>query len=87
MNKSYYAFVLCRCKDGKVQYFTNSARKARNLLEPGLRIEVWNDMGKSESIRAGEKNKLNRYVTLEKEYIKEKQRKAEEKNRRRRGET
>jgi hypothetical protein len=79
----YNTFLVIDCKTRKPILTTSSARKANRLLTTGVRVEVWNDNKKVEIIYdtdKKEKNPLSPYITLEKEYIRKKQAKAEERN-------
>ncbi|MFR6481976.1 MAG: hypothetical protein ACLUPD_10555 [Anaerotignum faecicola] len=59
---------------------TSSARKAAAELAKGIRIEVWCENKKVESITCRE-DTISKYVKLEKEYIARKQKLAEQRNR------
>lgn len=84
----YNTFLVIDCKTRKPLLTTSSARKANRLLTTGVRVEVWNDNKKVEVIydadRKKETNPLSPYITLEKEYIRKKQAKAETRNKLRR---
>lgn len=80
---SYKTFLLISTK-GKPLLVTSSARKARQLLAPGARIEVWAGNKKAETIYTRTAHLLGKYVAAEKEYIRNKQAKAEERNKKRR---
>lgn len=84
----YNTFLVVDCKTRKPLLTTSSARKANRLLTTGVRVEVWNDNKKVETIydadRKNETNPLSPYIALEKEYIRKKQAKAEERNKLRR---
>lgn len=79
----YNTFLVMSTK-GKPLLVTSSARKARQLLEPGVRIEVWSQNVKAETIYTRTDYLLGKYVTAEKEYIRAKQEAAERRNRKRR---
>ena len=86
MSKACYnTFLVVNCKTRKVELVTSSARKAKSMLRTGWRIDVWNCNQIVEKIHAKEKEKnpMGPYVQAEREWIGEKQRRAEEKNRRR----
>ena len=82
----YNTFVVSECRNNRVLLVTSSARKAREAFCVGRRVEVWNCNAKVEriTIKCKEKNPLQPYVDAEREYIGEKQRRAEQKNARRR---
>lgn len=80
----YNTFVVADCKTGKNIMVTSSARKAAEALCKGRRIEVWNINNKVEVIynkTYREKNPMLPYINAEREYIGNKQRAAEERNR------
>lgn len=79
----YNTFLVISTK-GASLLVTSSARKARKLLAPGARVEVWAENKKTETIYTRTAHLLSKYVTAEKEYIKNKQAKAEERNKKRR---
>ena len=63
---------------------TSSARKARNLLQTGVRVEVWSGNVKTETIYDRTRHLMGKYVTAEREYIRAKQAAAERRNKTRR---
>lgn len=74
-------FAVVDCKYRKNVFVTNSARKAKEKLYIGLKIEVWSGNGTlCETIYFRNINKICKYIRLEKEYIGKKQAKAERKN-------
>lgn len=80
----YNTFVVADCKSGRNIMVTSSARKATDALCKGRRIEVWNSNSKVEIIyntMHREKNPMRPYIDAEREYIAQKQRAAEERNR------
>lgn len=80
-------FVVVDCKDRKNVLVTNSARKAKDRLYVGAKIEVWNSNGvHMETIYSRNIGKINKYISLQKQFIGEKQRKAEQRNRRKNNE-
>lgn len=83
---AYNTFLVMSTK-GTPLLVTSSARRARHLLEPGVRIEVWSANVKRETIYTRTKHLLGQYVTAEKEYIRQKQAAAEQRNRKRRRKT
>lgn len=80
----YNTFVAQQTKGGKVLLVTSSARKAKRLLAPGVRVEVWNENQKTETIYTRTSEKFDSYVAAEREYIRNKQEAAERRNRQRR---
>ena len=83
---NYNTFVVVDCKSRKSILTTSSARKANSLLETGVRVEVWNGNSKVETIYEADKkreggNPLFPYIQAEREYIRQKQKRAEERNR------
>ena len=80
----YNTFIAQRTKGGKTMIVTSSARKVKSLLAPGVRIEVWSDNQKKENIYTKTSAQLNKYVQMERQYIREKQLKAEKRNKLRR---
>lgn len=85
---NYNTFIVVDCNSRKSILTTSSARKANKLLQTGFRIEVWNNNAKVETIYESDKRKeanpMAPYIALEKEYIREKQARAEERNKKRR---
>lgn len=79
---NYNTFIVVDCNTRKNVITTSSARKAARLLKTGFRVDVWNDNRLVETIRAT--GSLASYIELEREYIREKQKRAEERNKRRR---
>ena len=80
---NHNVFVIYNCKKRKNVLITSSARKAKSELRTGIKIEVWNESGIIETIYARYPKKMNRYISLQKEYIAKKQLNAELKNKRR----
>lgn len=76
-------FVVIDCKYRSPVLVTCSARKAQKLLKVGKRVDIWVNNQIVEVIYSRENKKFIPYVQQEKEYIGEKQRKAEERNKRR----
>ncbi len=79
----YNTFLVLSTK-GRPLLVTSSARKARKLLQTGIRIEVWSANAKEETIYHRTRARLDRYVTAERDYIRAKQAAAERRNKRRR---
>lgn len=84
---NYNTFVVVDCNTRKPILTTSSARKAYKQLETGKRIEVWNGNRRIETIHESDKrregNPMAPYIQLEKNYIREKQKMAEERNKKR----
>lgn len=80
----YNTFVVQNTKDGGTVLVTSSAYKVRRILTPDLRVEVWNENQLQETIDIQTRERLKKYTDIESEYIREKQAKAEERNRKRR---
>lgn len=80
---AYNTFLIMSTK-GTPLLVTSSARKARHLLEPGVRIEVWSSNVKKATIYTRTEHLLGPYVAAEKEYIRQKQAAAEQRNQKRR---
>lgn len=70
------------CKRRAPVLVTSSARKAAGSLQTGARVEVWNANALVERIYANERNMMRPYIDAEREYIGQKQRDAELRNRR-----
>ena len=75
----YNTFLVISTK-GKPLLVTSSARKARNLLQTGVRVEVWSGNALTEKLYHRTRHGLDKYVTAEREYIREKQAAAERRN-------
>ena len=80
----YNTFIVVDCNTRKPILTTSSARKASKLLTTGIRIEVWNNNEIVQKIYAQDRSPLSVYVKIEKEYIRQKQARAEARNRQRR---
>lgn len=80
---NYNTFLVTSTK-GKSLLVTSSARKARQQLQTGVRVEVWNANAKVETIYTKTRAALDRYVTAERDYIRAKQEAAERRNMKRR---
>lgn len=79
-----YNTFLALTTQGKPLLVTSSARKARKLLTPGVRVEVWSNNTRVEVIYNRTRSLLDKYVAAEKAYIGAKQAAAEQRNRQRR---
>ena len=78
----YNTFLVLETK-GVPLLVTSSARKARKLLQTGVRVEVWSANSKVETIYHRTIHLMGKYVTAEREYIRARQAAAEKKNRQR----
>ena len=81
---NYNTFCLSDTKTRKVRLITSSARKCKAAFSKGHKIEVWNANNCIEVIYSRNIEDFEKYITIEKQYISEKQRKAEARNRKRR---
>jgi hypothetical protein len=82
---NYNTFVVQVTKTGRTLLVTSSARKIERFpLAAGLRVEVWNENAKVETIYFRTREKIKKYTAAEKEYIRAKQAAAEHRNRLRR---
>lgn len=85
---NYNTFVVVDCKSRVPVLTTSSARKANSLLKTGIRVEVWNGNAIVEKIYEADKRRerspLLPYIEAEREYIRQKQLKAEQRNARKR---
>lgn len=76
----YNTFIVQETKGGKPLLVTSSARKAKQLLTQGIRVEVWSDNQRVETIHTKTIRKFDPYTAAEKEYIRNKQAAAEKRN-------
>jgi len=81
---NYNTFVVVDCKSRKSILTTSSARKSSRLLQKGYRIDVWNNNEKIETVYAKDRTPMKPYIEAEREYIRQKQARAEARNKRRR---
>ena len=81
---NYNTFIAQETAGGKTVIVTSSARKVKSLLVEGIRVEVWNNNRKAETIYIETKAQLDKYVAAERRYIREKQERAEQRNKQRR---
>lgn len=81
---NYNTFIAQETKGGKTVIVTSSARKVKSLLTSGIRVEVWSNNQKTETIYKKTVSLLDKYIASEKAYIREKQAKAEKRNKARR---
>ena len=80
----YNTFVVQKTNNGQAVLVTSSARKAKQALATGFRGEVWSANEKQEIIYTRTAKQLDKYVTAEREYIRNKQAVAERRNKARR---
>ena len=81
---NYNTFIAQETKGGKTVIVTSSARKVKSLLAPGVRVEVWSENKKVETVYTKTSSLLEKYIQSEKQYIREKQARAEQRNKLRR---
>lgn len=81
---NYNTFIAQETKGGKTMLVTSSARKVKSVLTPGIRVEVWSDNKKTEIVYTKTQALLDKYIEAERQYIREKQAKAEHRNKLRR---
>ena len=79
----YNTFLVLSTK-GKPLLVTSSARKARQLLQTGIRVEVWSANAKAETVYHRSRSLMDKYVAVERDYIRAKQEAAERRNKKRR---
>lgn len=75
-------FMVYDCKKREPILITQSARKAKHELRTGIKIEVWNNDKHIETIYARMSRNIDKYVSLQKQYIGKKQVEAEQRNKR-----
>lgn len=80
---NYNTFCLIDTKTRKILLITSSARKCKKAFSKGYRIEVWNKNALIKTIYNKNLTEIDEYIKLEKNYIAEKQRKAEIRNQKR----
>jgi hypothetical protein len=61
--QNFYTFIVQQTKAAKTLIVTNSVLKAEKLLEKGLRLEVWKNDQKIETIYFHTKAKIDKYLT------------------------
>lgn len=79
----YNTFVVYDCKKRHNLLVTSSARKAKSEMYKGIKVEVWNENVHIETIYNKHLNRIDKYISLEKQYIAQKQMKATQRNQRR----
>ena len=80
---NYNTFSLVDTKARKILLITSSARKCKRAFTKGHRIEVWNANNCIEVIYNRNIAEFGKYIKTEKQYIADKQRRAEARNRKR----
>lgn len=73
-------FAVYNCEGRKNLLVTPSARKAKNELRTGTKIEVWDENTLVEKIYFKTSKNFEKYISKEKRYIAMKQAKAEKRN-------
>ncbi len=79
----YNTFALFDTKTRNALLITSSARKCKKAFLKGHRIEVWSGNALSEKIYHKNLSDIDKYIRAEKEYIADKQKRAELRNKRR----
>lgn len=78
---NYNTFVAIDCKSKKPILVTTSARKINGIFTSGVRIEVWQNNALHRTIYYNRnRHDINIYLEIEREYIRQKQNKAEMRN-------
>lgn len=80
---NYNTFGLIDTKTKKILLITSSARKCKRAFIKGRRIEVWNGNALVKKIYNKNLADIDEYIRLEKQHIANKQRKAEDRNKKR----
>lgn len=80
---NYNTFCLVDTKSRKLLLITSSARKCKRAFAKGYRIEVWNANNCTEVIYNRNIADFRKYIKAEKQYIANRQQKAEARNRKR----
>jgi hypothetical protein len=80
----YNTFTVQLTKNGRLLLVTSSARKAKQTLSPGLRVEIWSENRKVATVYTRTKAKLDTYIAAERDHIRAKQAAAEARNQLRR---
>lgn len=78
----YNTFVVIDIKKRKPLMVTSSARKAAGLLTTDIRVEVWSENQKVDTIYTRTRDALRQYIEQEQAYIRAKQETAEKRNKR-----
>lgn len=80
---NYNTFCLVDTKTQKILLITSGARKCKKAFIKGHRVEVWNGNELKKRIYHRNIEELHEYIEREKRYIAAKQKRAEERNKRR----
>lgn len=80
---NYNTFIVIDCNNKKNVLTTSSARKANKSLIKGFRVDVWNNNKKVDTIYQITKDMMKPYIEVERQYIRQKQAKAEARNKER----
>jgi len=80
---NYNIFVVYDCVKRKPILVTSSARKAKQALCKGIRVDVWNAEENLACIYSQDSFLLNEYIEAEKQYIARKQARATKRNKQR----
>ena len=77
---NYNTFIVVDCNSRKSILTTSSARKANAMLATGHRVDVWNNNEKILTIYQKTRELIKPFIEAEKEYIRQKQARAEARN-------
>ena len=77
------AFVVIDCKQRKAVLTTLSARKAQSALRKGLKVEIWIDNIHFDTVYSKQSEKFLPFTLQERQWICKKQKRAEQRNKRR----
>jgi hypothetical protein len=77
---NYNTFIVVDCNSRKSILTTSSARKANGMLATRYRVDVWNNNEKVLTVYQKTKELMKPYIEAEREYIRQKQARAEERN-------
>ena len=77
---NYNTFIVVDCNSRKSILTTSSARKSNRLLTKGFRVDVCNDNTKVCTIYEHTRELMKPYIQAENEYIRQKQSRAEARN-------
>ena len=77
---NYNTFIVVDCNSRKSILTTSSARKANAMFVTGHRVDVWNNNEKILTIYQKTRELIKPFIEAEKEYIRQKQARAEARN-------
>ena len=77
---NYNTFIVVDCNSRKSILTTSSARKASGELAKGFRVDVWNNNEKVLTVYQKTRELMKPYIEAEREYIRQKQARAEARN-------